>query len=436
MKKCISLYLCFFILLSCEVDENNELLDKIFDHDINMLICYGQSNSSGSGAIDNTDFLKNTISFKGGCNESMSNLNIENDEEVANFYGKKFVDINTLKRNDWPPISAVALTWIDLIEKEDNLKISNFENRFLLSTPGSRGSSIDELSQGTNYYKRLLFSVKKAHEFSIKQNKSFNVPNLFWVQGESDMFYSEFDYYQKLNKLFNDLNSDIKNITHQDNDIIFIISQTATVMGNTRTYTDGSSHTFSDSGPSFAQLKLSLEKDNVFLGGSMYQYEYSDFWHPKDISVVGIQSAIVAKRILNDKKPVKVFFPISNSIIKNSESSTWILKIKFDVPNEPMRFDLSASKFHNINGKQINFGFSLLNSNNKNIIKNEPYIFEGNTLVIECIEDPFNSKLSYALNGHKGGGNLCDSQNIKINIKNEEYLIDNFCPSFKNYVIN
>jgi len=39
------------------------------------------------------------------------------------------------------------------------------------------------------------------------------------------------------------------------------------------------------------------------------------------------------------------------------------------------------------------------------------------------------------LNGHYGGGNLCDSQNITIKIKNINYVIDNFCPAFKDYII-
>ena len=286
---------------SCELSSDElESYQKIFDYDVNMLICYGQSNSSGANATDNNTDFRNTISFIGGCNESISDVNINDPSSVSNFYGNKFVDINSLNREDWPPISAIAVTWMDLLEKEDKIDISNHEKSFLLSTPGSRGSTIDALLKDTDYYQRLLFSVKKATEFSEKSNKTIGVPCLFWVQGESDMIYPESEYYKKLKTLFNNLNTDIKKITQQKKDVIFIISQTATVIGNTRNYSDGSSRVFQDSGPSFAQMRLIKEEKNVYLGGAMYQYEYEDFWHPKDLAVVGIQSGIIAKRIFSD----------------------------------------------------------------------------------------------------------------------------------------
>ena len=87
-------------------------------------------------------------------------------------------------------------------------------------------------------------------------------------------------------------------------------------------------------------------------------------------------------------------------------------------------------------GEQKNYGFILKNAQGDDIITKEPYIENGHTLVIECSENPSNAKLSYALNGHYGGGNLCDSQDITINNKNMDYVIDNFCPAFRDYIIN
>lgn len=425
----------FLFNVSCSLDNSDELnlTNRIFDYNINMLICYGQSNSSGPEATNNDADFRNTLAFQGGCNESMSYVDINNPTSLLNFYGNQFVDLNSLEREDWPPVSSAALTWMNLLEQENNIFISDTENQFLLSTPGSRGSDIDALSKNTEYYKRLIYSVEKARDFSQKENKSFGVPCVFWVQGESDMIYSEDRYYEKLKVLLNNLNADILNITKQKRDVIFIISQTSTVIGNKRSFSDGTSQVFQDSGPSFAQLKLAKEKDNVYMGGAMYQYEYEDFWHPRDLAVVGIQSGIAAKRIFNDKQPLAIFHPISHSVTKNE--SNWKLKVKFSVPVSPMKFDISNDKYHNLNGKQENFGFILKNFNGKNIIYKEPYIIDDDTLVIECSENPTNATLSYALNGHFGGGNLCDSQNIIIKNKNIDYIIDNFCPSFRNYII-
>ena len=44
-------------------------------------------------------------------------------------------------------------------------------------------------------------------------------------------------------------------------------------------------------------------------------------------------------------------------------------------------------------------------------------------------------KISYAVNGHYGGGNLCDSQNITIKNKGIDYVVDNFAVAFSEYLI-
>lgn len=408
---------------------------KKFDYNINMLICYGQSLSVGGGATNVHSNFRNIISFQGGCNEWGVRLDINNPEQVSKFYGDKFVPLSSLKGKGWPPVAAAAISWMNLLEKENGIDMSNFDNRFLLSTPGYHGISVEKLSRGTIYYKRLMLSVKKGYEFSQKENKTFGVPCLFWVQGEANVKTgdTEDEYYMKLKRIFKDLNEDIKSITKQKKDVKFITYQTAPVIGTIPYPSADKPRTYEDCGPSFGQLKLAKEKNNVFMGGAMYQYHYGDLWHPRDRAVVGIQLGIFAKRLLTDKSKVKVFSPVKHKVKRKGDK--WILSVKFDVPVKPMRFDISADKYHNLNGKQKNFGFILKNSLGKDIIKSEPYISKGNRLIIECTENPKNAKLSYALNGHYGGGNLCDSQNISINNKNQDYIIDNFCPAFRNYII-
>lgn len=426
-----------FVLLCCNqfvYGQVEKPFTKKFDYNVNMLICYGQSLSVGGGATNSQSNFRNTISFKGGCNEWASKVNINNPESVANFYGDEFVLLDSITNKSWPPAASIAVSWMNLLEKEDNIDLSEFDNQFLLSTPGYSGISIEKLSKNTEYYQRLLLGVKKGYEFSKKTNKTFGVPCLFWVQGEANVKTdTEEQYYDKLKRIFIDLNNDIKSITKQKKDVVFITYQTAPVIGTVPYPSIENPRTYDDCGPSFAQLKLAKEKNNVFMGGAMYQYDYGDLWHPRDRATVGIQLGIVAKRIVNDNVSMDTFSPIKYKV-KNKDSE-WILSIKFEVPVSPMRFDTSADKFHNLNGKQKNYGFSLKNEKGEDIISNEPYIKKGNTLVIKCTENPKNAKLSYALNGHYGGGNLCDSQNIRINNKNAKYVIDNFCPAFRNYNI-
>jgi len=182
-----------------------------------------------------------------------------------------------------------------------------------------------------------------------------------------------------------------------------------------------------------AQVAIANNKANVFCCGAMYQYEYSDLYHPKDRAVVGLQQGIAAKRIIHDGKEWVTFQPISHEVIQ--DNGNYFLRLKFDVPCKPMRFDISGDKYHNPNGKQPNFGFKVLNASGVDIIASEPTIVKGDTLVIKCSQNPVGSTVTYAVNGHYGGGNLCDSQGINITNKTQSYTIDNFCVAFDNYVI-
>ncbi len=400
----------------------------VYDWDINMLPFYGQSLSVASNATNGSSNFRNILSFKGGCNESLSNVNINDITSVNSFYGEDLLLLSSLSNKDWSPVAASAIAWMSLLEKENCVDLSNFDYQFILSTPGRSGAGINSFVKGSDLYSRLLFSVNKAFKMAVDKGKTFGVPVLFWAQGESNANDKESDYYNTLDQLFVDLNADIKTITGQTKDVQFITYQGAPVVGVT---VDNQS--FKDYGPAFAQLRLAMDKENVHFGGSMYQFKYSDLWHPVDGALVGMQMGIQAKRLINDNQPLKLFYPKSYSIV-NSDS-VWILSIQFDVPVPPMRFDISGDQWHNPNGKQPNFGFTLVNGSNVSIIDSEPVIRRGNTLVFRCKEDPKGCFLSYAVNGHYGGGNLCDSQNIIINNKGVNYVIDNFCPSFRNYVI-
>jgi len=402
------------------------LLKSSYKKDVNMMIMYGQSLAVGGGATDDMTNKKKTLSFAGGYNEYASNLDISVPAQVSAYYGTDLVLLQSLSGLSHSPAGAAAVAWMQLLEAENVIDLTSFDYQFLLSTPGYSGISITGLIKGQVYYNRLLLSVQKGFELSLKAGKTFGVPVLFYVQGEADMTWSTASFYAVLKQLFIDLNTDIKAITGQTEDVKFIPYQTSPV-----TTQSG----YENSGPSFAQLQLALEGGNVYSAASMYQYTYGvgDMWHPADRAVVGQQLGIIAKRIVNDENPYPVFYPKSR-FVQNS-GSYWVLNIEFNVPVAPMRFDVSGDLWHNPNGKQVNYGFKLLNSSLANIISAEPTIKRGNTLVIKCTENPTGAKLSYAIDGHYGGGNLCDSQKITIVNKSTNYVVDNFCVAFKDYVI-
>lgn len=407
-----------------------------FQWDVNMIINYGQSLSVGGGAANTNDNFRNALAFPGGIDEWASNLNIDDSSQVSSFYGKSFVGVGKTVEKTIPPIASTAIAWMSLLENENNINLNNFDYQFLLSTPGYSGIAIEGLSktnrypnykspQGSqgNFYRRLILGVKKGMENALASGKTFGVPCLFFVQGEANVGETEDEYYPKLKQLFSDLNTDIKAITGQANDVVFITYQMSSY--------EAKGH---KSGPTYAQLRLAREQDNVYLGGPMYQFDYgTDIFHPLDRAIVGLQAGVVAKRIINDEKPLPLFYPVKYTV--QHSGSSWLLSILFDVPVPPMRFVTDNNdSWHNVNGKQKNYGFTLT-KNGIDIISSEPVIKRGNTLVIKCEQDPTGASLSYATTGHYGGGNLCDSQNITVRCKNIDYKVDNFCPTFKNYQI-
>ena len=417
-----------------------------YEADVNMLINYGQSLSVGGSQNRNSANYYKTLTFKGGGNEWASNVDIDNPESVNAFYGTDLLIFEEQTSGIGAAVGSNALAWMNTLIKENNLDLNTFDYQFLCSTPGYSGASIgafikNPTVEGANYYKRLLFSVRKGKELANKVGKTFAVPAVFWVQGEADSgsdneygYGTEEAYAAALKQLASDLNNDIKNITGQPGDVAFITYQMASYLSVGR-----------PSSATWAQINLALQAqqdrdegipNNIYYGSTMYQWDYgTDLYHPLDRNIIGLQAGINAKKIVNDKKAPRIFYMKKHWVQEDAINSQWLLNIEFDVPNPPMRFHYPEDGYHNVNGKQPNYGFELKNVDGQSIIAEEPVIKRGNTLIIRCSENPIGAQLSYALSGHYGGGNLCDSQNFKITIDNKEYVVDNFLPTFKDYEI-
>ena len=432
--------------------ENRSPYSLKYDADVNLIIFYGQSLSvGGSVPVSSNDFhkmltfkcLNKNGNFVGGSNEWANDVDIDDSESVSQYYGTDFYLIEDKAEqiiSHAAPISSAALTWMNRLMVENDVNLDTFDYQFIMSSPGLSGASIEMIRKNTAYYNRLLFSVQKAKLYANKLGKSFAVPCVFWAQGEGNTFrepipgsQTEQIYYNDLKQLAADLNTDIKLITGQSKDVAVITYQQSPIIGVTP---EGESEQYNYSGPSWAQVRLARETDNnIYMGGAMYQFEYADKWHPTDRVVVGLQAGINAKKLINEGKTPVVFYPKSHWVQEDTVNSRYILNVEFDVPCPPMRFYYVDDDLHNCNGLQTNYGFTLKNSQNQSIIYSTPEIRRGNVLQIVCTENPTGAKLSYAINGHYGGGNLCDSQNITVNISNHNYTIDNFAVAFMDYVI-
>lgn len=407
-----------------KLDAND--VNPVFD--IEMILSGGQSLNVGGGASSALNDFKNTPSFALGT--GLFGRSFGTEAEKNAFFGTEFVLLEDNNSNEsYPPINASLTTMLSLLEKENKVDVSNFGYQIMPFAWGVSGSSITSMEKGTTAYNNMIEVVTKAKQFANNEGKTFGVRSMNWYHGEADRQRTKQWYYDRMRQLFIDINTDIKLITGQTIDIQFFSYQTSGWLGRLT-----SGVVLPDIDIQEAQVQVASDFDNVHIAGAMYQFDYSDTYHPSDRAVVGLQTGVAMKRVLIDGEEWVDFKPISHEVL--NANGKYYTRIKFDVPVKPMRFDVSGGLYNNPRGKQVNFGFEVLNGSGVEVQTEEPFIMKGDTVVLTTNVNPSGFNVRYAVNGHDGGGNLCDSQNIIVRNKGIDYNIDNFAVAFSEFIID
>ena len=418
--------------VDAQITQNLNNVSKLSSNDVNpiydieMLLSGGQSLNVGGGASSGINDFKNTPSFVGGTGFFGNPFSTQAEKDA--FFGNDFVLLEENSSNEfYPPINASLTTILSLLEKENNVDVTSFQYRIMPFAWGVSGSSITTMAKGATAYNNMILAVTKAKEFANNSGETFGVRSMNWYHGEADRFQTKQWYYDRLSQLFIDVNTDVKAITGQTVDIEFFTYQTSPWLGRNIGGASGHPHINIQE----AQVQVANDFDNVHLAGAMYQFSYSDFYHPSDRAVVGLQTGVAIKRVVIDNEPWVDFKPLSSEVL--NANGKFFTRIKFDVPVKPMVFDVSGDTWSNPRGKQPNFGFEVLDSNGNEMQIEEPFIIKGDTVVLTTNINPSGLTVRYAVNGHDGGGNLRDSQNITVRNKGVDYLINNFCVAFSEY---
>ena len=308
-----------------------------------------------------------------------------------------------------------------MIRDENGLAIADQGFTPVVNSCGTAGTGYSTLANvASDEYRRLVESVKRGKDFALGAGKTYNVPILAYIQGENsgDRNKSESVWAANLETLFNQLNTDIKTVTGQSNDVQFIVYQIASSMS-------------SGTGVPLGFLKVAKEKTNVHFGCSMYDKEYTDALHVTSNSyrIMGAQMGVAAKRILVDGVKMEPIGILSKSIQKNEANTLWVVKCKMQVPVKPLVFDESINSLFTT--APAHKGFVIKNGSNTDIVTNVT-ISHGDTVNIFCAENPAGLTLTYAIGGRDSGGNLRDSQGDKLTIScaGVNIRVDNWCPIF------
>lgn len=309
------------------------------------------------------------------------------------------------------------------------------EDTLICIFPGGLGMQpIKNLMKGSTPYKKFIEEITDAFNNAQEKRWDYIIPAICWMQGESDIAdYPETDYKSLLKQMYFDLNTDIKRITHQGNDIQFICYQSNIITKGKRykpNHFDGT-----EAQTPQAQMEL-IRDDSVFwASGPMYPYSYvNESLHPDGVSQkrFGYLVAETVLDLLHHKKRFIGVIPIKTDIIDNE------IHILFNVPCPPLCFDTISVK------KASNYGFNVIRKGDIDIISDVS--IDENTVIIKCKESPVGCKIRYAVNGElkKSGwrvgprGNLRDSQgNTKqIEIMGKTYALHNWCYQFDYLLCN
>jgi hypothetical protein len=288
--------------------------------------------------------------------------------------------------------------------------------------PGGHGmNTIKQLMKPAEPYNKFIKEIQTAHDKAVERGWEFFVPAVCWMQGESDIVeYPDYDYKEYFHRMYNDLNTDIKNVTHQKDDIRIICYQTSTITKGLR-YKPNNFDATEPRTPT-AQMELIRDDTLVWASGPTYPYDFVNESLHIDATgqiSIGVLAAHSVLEILRGGKRFTGLMPISFEVKGND------IHIKYNVPCPPLCFDTVNVK------KADNYGFNVIRKDDTDIISD--VCIEQNTAVIKCIESPKGCKLRYGINGEflKGGcmngprGNLRDSQSI----------IPNWCLLFESMLL-
>lgn len=364
-----------------------------------VVICipvYGQSLALGEEAERITDF----DSLAAYANGRIVTENLDHDfgyfehDDLKKFAKKT---INYQRRSFELSIYTMAQRLADQLG----------EDTLICIFPGGQGATnITNLSKGTAPYQEFMEDIETAFQQTKAKGWDFLIPAICWMQGESDIEdYPDTDYRQSLEKIWKDMNADIRQITLQQDTIAFICYQTNSVARGLR-YQENNYDCVETKVP---QTFVDLLRHHPWFWASGPTYPYPCVKEKIHIDAVGQQhiGTLAARSALSiirgNKEKCKGVIPIA----LHTDSQDVI--IHFNIPKHPLVIDTTQVR------KADNYGFSVITKDNRNIAR--VVALEGDSIRISCTESPQGGKVRYAVNGdhlksghlHGPRGNLRDS---------------------------
>lgn len=391
------------VLLGITLYIYNKVFPKDYGHKVVVCIpVYGQSYALGEEATRITNFDSLRIKYNGRIVTEKLDYTFGYFDHSSQF--KQWV-----KRVLHYDKKAFELSVYSMAEE---LASKLGEDTIICVFPGGHGmNTIQQLMKPAKPYNKFIQEIATAYGKAQERGWKFVVPAICWMQGESDIVeYPDYDYKEYFHRMYNDMNTDIKKVTHQADNIRIISYQSSTITKGLR-YKPNNYDGTEPNTPT-AQMELIRDDSLTWVSGPTYPCDFvSENLHidAKGQQQIGRLAALSALDMLRGGKRRIGLLPLSYEVQGND------ILIHFNVPCPPLCLDTI-----NVN-KVDNYGFNVIRKDNADIISS--VCIDGNTVVLKCKDSPENCKIRYGINGEylKGGrnrgprGNLRDSQRLYSN---------------------
>lgn len=274
--------------------------------------------------------------------------------------------------------------------------------------PGGQGATtIANLSKGSKPYQKFIENIKTAYTEASDNGWKFMIPAICWMQGESDIVdYPETNYKEMLTKIWEDMNTDIRQITGQQDSIRFICYQANSL--SRAEHFNAKSYQCKETAVPMTFVEL-LQDDNRFWASGP-TYPYTCVGERIHIDAQGQQAIgeLAARSVLGILRGTERFCGLIPTGITTHDET---VVIHFNNAETQLVVDTIQVR------KAEHYGFSVINKDNKDITNT--IIIDSTTVSITCSESPTDCKIRYAVNGdymksgnlHGPRGNLRDSRN-------------------------
>ena len=292
------------------------------------------------------------------------------------------------------------------------------EDTLICIFPGGQGATaIANLSKGTIPYQRFIENIQSAYETAQERGWDFLIPAICWMQGESDIVdYPDTDYKQMLTKIWKDMNTDILQLTGQEDSIRFICYQ-ANSLSRAEHF---NASIFQCKETAVPQTFVELLRDDNRFWASGPTYPYTCVGEKIHIDAQGQQAIgkLAAQSVIGILRGLERHRGLIPTEVKTEGDA---VIIQFNTKGVSLMLDTIQVR------KAENYGFSVINKGNKDILSSID--IDTSTVRITCIEPPISCKVRYAINGDymKSGNQHGPRGNLRDSLGNWCYQFDMPC---------